>query len=402
MQLLFSKMLAVLAATSLVALTQVQATTLGAALTKADSGLAASPPSESLREASRAGCARAMAQGAVCVAANTRAIELMNARALEAATLVLDVQTGALVAFAATPGSNAPRKGVGQLNVTTPVLPLSLAKLFLVASWWDRGLPESSFDCIRSAAPEQPEPMTLHEMIAIGCDLPAKQMAIALRKSIGAEAVLADLERFGFGPRSKSSRDDSFWAELAPEWRDKLVPTASYTLLSAKTKDSEWADTLSLGETNFIVTVLHVSRFLQAVGNKGMLLPPVARKEVSGGGNTVSNTAAIPRRIMQENTAIRLQAAMRDVVQRGSARAIAHALDGTGWQIGGKTGTGPGPAAIGPQSDGWFAGLVFDPQGGARFTVATFVRHGGRGGGNAAMISAQIARHLIENGSGDR
>jgi cell division protein FtsI/penicillin-binding protein 2 len=44
----------------------------------------------------------------------------------------------------------------------------------------------------------------------------------------------------------------------------------------------------------------------------------------------------------------------------------------------------------------WFAGLVFDPQGRARFTVATYVRHGGRGGENAALISAQLARYLIE------
>ena len=41
------------------------------------------------------------------------------------------------------------------------------------------------------------------------------------------------------------------------------------------------------------------------------------------------------------------------------------------------------------------AGLY--PQGEARFTVATYVRHGGPGGENAAMISAQFARYLIEN-----
>jgi hypothetical protein len=127
----------------------------------------------------------------------------MNARGLEAATLVLDVQTGALVAFGATPGSNAPDKGGAPLMVTTPMVPLSLSKLFLVASWWDRGLPERSFDCTRSATPDKTEPMTIPEMIVIGCDLPAKQMAIELRREVGAEAVLADLERFGFGPRSK-------------------------------------------------------------------------------------------------------------------------------------------------------------------------------------------------------
>ena len=43
------------------------------------------------------------------------------------------------------------------------------------------------------------------------------------------------------------------------------------------------------------------------------------------------------------------------------------------------------------EQDGWFAGLVFDRQGKACYTVATFVRRVGLGGGNAAEISAQLA-----------
>jgi cell division protein FtsI/penicillin-binding protein 2 len=324
-------------------------------------------------------CARAISQGATCEAANKRATELMNARGLEAATAVFEVQTGALIAYAATPGPDAARKDAEPLKVTTPILPLSLTKLFLAASWWDHALPDRSFDCTRSATPDKKEPMTIPDMIVIGCDLPAQQMAIALRKEIGTKGVLAYLERFGFNPKTKS-RDDSFWTEVAPEWREALAPAAAYTLLNDKTSDSNWADTLSLGETNFVVTIPHVSRFLQAVGNNGVLLPPVARKETD---KPASKAAPQSRRIMKENTAMRLQTAMRDVVQRGSAQAIAHTLDGTGWQIGGKTGTGPG---------------LIGPQGKARFTVATFVRHGGRGGENAAMICAELARYLIEKG----
>jgi cell division protein FtsI/penicillin-binding protein 2 len=380
------KMPVALAAASLFSITQILAITPDSASTKTESSPGDSP------------CARALAQGAVCAAANQRATELMNARGLgEAATLVLDVQTGALIAFAAMPGPDGTARPLAQLNVTTPVLPLSLAKLFLVASWWDRSLPERSFDCIRSATPEKTEPMTISEMLVVGCDLPAKQMAIALRKKVGAEAVLADLERFGFGRQSKSARDGVFWADLAPEWRSRLVPAAPYTLLSAGTNDSEWADTFSLGEKNFVVTILHISRFLQAVGNKGRVLALVARKERD---YPVAKPTAISRRLMQEKTALRLQSVMREVVQRGSAQAIAHTLDGTGWQIGGKTGTGPGLGSKGPPYDGWFAGLVFDPQGRARFTVATYVRHGGLGGENAAMICAQLARYLIENSTG--
>jgi len=39
--------------------------------------------------------------------------------------------------------------------------------------------------------------------------------------------------------------------------------------------------------------------------------------------------------------------------------------------------------------------LIFDTHRTARFTVATFVRHGGTGGGNAAKLSADLARYLI-------
>lgn len=45
--------------------------------------------------------------------------------------------------------------------------------------------------------------------------------------------------------------------------------------------------------------------------------------------------------------------------------------------------------------DGWFAGLIFDPQVKARFTVATFVRSGGYGGENAVKVSAAVARYII-------
>jgi cell division protein FtsI/penicillin-binding protein 2 len=323
----------------------------------------------------------------------------MKARNLEAATAIFDVQTGALIAFAATPGPDRKRKDTEPLKGTTPILPLSLTKLLLAASWWDHDLPDRSFDCTRSAAPEKREPMTIPDMIVSGCDLPAKQMAVALRKEIGTDRVLSDLERFGFGARPKASREDSFWSEVSPEWRDALLPAASYTLLNDKTSDADWADAMSLGEKNFITTILHISRFLQAAGNNGVQVSSVARKETD---KPVPARIASAHRIMKETTATRLQSAMRDVVQRGSAQSVAHALDGTGWQIGGKTGTGPGPAPAGPQSDGWFAGLVFDPQGKARFTVATYVRHGGRGGENAAIVSGQLARYLVEPVSSDK
>ncbi|MCA1592039.1 MAG: hypothetical protein LC754_05195 [Acidobacteria bacterium] len=348
-----------------------------------DSALAASP------------CVNALAQRAVCAAANKRALEVMSANRLKAVIVVQDVRTGALVAFAASHPS--------ELDVTTPVSPLSLSKVLLSASWWDNRQPDSSFDSTKgnpnAQNPAYRSRVTVHEMLVGGSDSAGRQSAVALRKSVGTKKVLEDFTRYGFGQQTGLSRDDKFWGGLAPAWRARLTPAPAYVSLSEETKDEEWAETLSLGEINMSVTAFHVSRFLQAVGNDGVVLTPVAREEQSTPSVTKS-AASRPElnnsmRVVQQNTALRIQSAMLDTVQRGTANSIAKTLEDTGWQIGGKTGSGPALLPKGDLVDGWFAGLIFDPQGKARFTVATFVRSGGYGGENAAKISAALGRYII-------
>lgn len=348
-----------------------------------DSALAASP------------CANALARRAVCSTANKRSLEVMGASGLKAVIVVQDVRTGALVAFAASHPS--------ELDVTTPISPLSLAKVLLSASWWDNRQPDTSFDSTKGSPnaqnPAYRSRVTVHEMFVGGSDSAGRQAAVALRKAVGAKKVLEDFARYGFGQRTGLLRDAKFWGELAPAWEARLIPAPAYVSLSEETKDEEWAETLSLGEINMSVTALHISRFLQAVGNNGVMLTPVAREEQSAPSVTESAISRGERnnsiRVMQESTALRLQTAMRDTVQRGTAKSIAKALEDTGWQIGGKTGSGPALLPKGDLVDGWFAGLIFDPQGKARFTVATFVRSGGYGGENAAKISAALARYVI-------
>lgn len=350
------------------------------------------------REASRqlSPCTAAIDIGAVCESANQHAAEIMNAGGLEAFTVVQNVRTGALVVFAASRPES--------LDVTTPVLPLSVSKLLLAASWWDNAQPDRRFDSYRgpadSRAPAQ-RLVTLHEMLVGGSDNAGRLAALALRQSVGTETVLRDFRRYGFGNGPDSRARDGFWKTLSPAYTLRLTPVRDFASLSNATSNADWADTLSLGETNLKVTGLHISRFLQAVGNGGVMLPPVARNEEMARARNLSksNEFAGGFRVMKPYTAQRLQAGMRDAVRRGTAKSIANTLGPRGWTMGGKTGTGPGPAPIGPHSDGWFAGLIFDPQGKARFTVATFVRRGGFGGGNAAKISADIARYLIGNGS---
>jgi membrane peptidoglycan carboxypeptidase len=54
---------------------------------------------------------------------------------------------------------------------------------------------------------------------------------------------------------------------------------------------------------------------------------------------TPGTTGAI--RVISETAALKLQVAIRAVVERGTAKSVAPILADTGWQIGSKTGSGP-------------------------------------------------------------
>ena len=316
-------------------------------------------------------CANEITEGIVCEKANSEALAIMKAGNLQAILVVQNVQSGALVSFAASSPST--------LALNSAVLPLSTVKLILAASLWDH-----TTNMNLASLP------SVSEMLVSGSDDAGRQLALALRKSVGSKAVLDDLDRYGFPAKDRvgSGPDHHFWSDSSAVGR--LKPAVVFHSLSERSTSNEWADTLSIGESRFVVTAFHMSRFLQAIGNDGVMLEPVVRT------GHLPPTPQWSRAVMSKSTSLQLQTAMRDVVKRGTAVSIAQTLADTGWKIGGKTGTGPG--TIGPDSDGWFAGLVFDRLDHARFTVATFVKHGGKGGGNAARISAELARFLVGAG----
>jgi cell division protein FtsI/penicillin-binding protein 2 len=330
-------------------------------------------------------CKQALAQYAVCETANAFANELIESRHLEAVSVVQDVSTGALVLFAAS----EPAK----LDVSTPVLPLSLSKVFLAASWWDHDEPDLKFESIHGTEgaqnPAYRRRVNVHEILVGGSDSAGEKMAIALRKAIGAEAVLADLYRYGF-----NQGNQLFWADVDPQWRKRLLPLPANAFLNGL-NDDEWSSALSIGESHMSISVLQVSRFFQAVGNDGLSCWPVALRITEGSSQIKRRPCIGSKRMMNKATAIQLMDAIQDTVKRGTASGISGTLQETGWSIGGKTGTGGVTGAPFNEQDGWFAGLIFDQVKNARFTVATFVRHGGAGGGNAAEISAELARFLV-------
>jgi cell division protein FtsI/penicillin-binding protein 2 len=331
-----------------------------------------------------AGCKQALARDSVCEAAVAFANGQMRSRHLVAISVVQKVSNGALVLFAAS----EPEK----LDVSTPVLPLSLSKIFLAASWWDHDLPDREFESVHGTEnaenPAYRKWVNAQEILVGGSDSAGIQMGLALRKAMGTQTVLDDLRRFGFNRSGQS-----FWAEVDPEWKIQLkVQTADASL--SDLSDQAWGSALSIGESHMTISALQASQFFQAVGNGGVSCAPVALRLREDSHGVSKQRCIAPSRMMNATTAKRLINAMLDTVKRGTAGGISTALKDVGWSMGGKTGTGGVNGAPTSEQDGWFAGLIFDRKLKARFTVATFTRHGGTGGGNAAEISAAVA-HLL-------
>ncbi len=88
-------------------------------------------------------------------------------------------------------------------------------------------------------------------------------------------------------------------------------------------------------------------------------------------------------------------ATIRLVVERGTGTAVTPHIRGTGWTMGGKTGT----AEVANRPDnGWFAGLILDPERQPRYTVVAFLLGGGPGGRLPAGIGAGMTRFFATGG----
>jgi hypothetical protein len=249
---------------------------------------------------------------------------------------VTEVSSGRQIAYV---GVTAEGKDDSKLAADALVPPLSVIKVFVAAEWIEHGFADTAVDCT-SIGGRAVRRMRVDEMLTTGCDSAGAQMAIILRQKLGAEIVLRDLRRFGL----------------------------SHLTLRADASDADWGTALTLGERDVLASAQEISAFLRAIAQ--------------GEATVVSAEAAR-----------RLRTMLDDVVARGTATSVKDVLAGTGWRIGGKTGTGPGDC--GDHCDGWFASIASDGEM-QRYIILAYVRGKGLGSGVAAHAAAAIARRLAE------
>lgn len=334
----------------------------------------------------------------LCAPATLQAARLLEATGLHGTVIVQDIRNGALLAYAATgTASQAP------FGIKRYALPGSVFKLALSALWWDTGQPDERMPCPAqvSVSPRRPpihnfeshEYASLEaprEMLVVSCNTEAIMMSMELRRRIGPEAYIDGLERMGFAvydsvpPRVPLD----FWNSENAAWLKRMSPPpARVKLRQGRRYDAfEWAQT-AIGQGPVDVTPIAISRFVSAIGNGGVMLPVTLESD---------RLRDLPegRTIMKPNTAARLQQAMLEVVQKGTGVRALPILEGTGWTLGGKTGTAD--VRRGHIPDGWFAGLMFGPDGRPRYSVVVYLQNGGQGGHSAAPVAAMMTRWMAQ------
>ncbi len=332
----------------------------------------------------------------ICAEPTRAAWQLLDATNLNGAVIIQDVQTGALVAYAASGRAEDPPFGIKRYAP-----PGSVFKLAVAALWWEAGLPDTRMPCppyiqtgnarIRNFESHEYESITIPTgMLTVSCNTAAVRMALEMRQQLGVDAFRDAYQRFGFvtysaGPPSAS--ESEFWNTGNPAWAQRMTPPPVRVRFAQRFTAHEWGQ-IAIGQGPVDVTPLSISRFLQAIGNNGVMLPPTIewdRMDRRGEG----------QRIMKQSTSRKLQEAMLSVVDTGTAQVAKARIANTGWDLGGKTGTADVYRA--PRPDAWFAGLMYGPDGRARYTIVVYLQRGGQGGRTPAAIAGEMTKFMASH-----
>jgi len=333
------------------------------------------------------------------------------------AVVVMDVQSGKLLALLSKPGFNTNHfiTGLEQeqwqswlkdirkplLNRTTQAAypPASTLKLVTGLAGLRNHMPlaTGNTQCpgyleladrkLRCWRREGHGNVSLHKGIVRSCDV----YFYELGDQLGMQRLTDEAHLWGFG--------EPTGIVLTPEARGTL-PTTEQRLRDGKVRPWYRGETMitAIGQGYATVTPIQMARFAAAIANGGKILEPTLLAHAA---------ASIVRTVDVEPQHLdKIRHAMRDVI--ADPKGTAHwQLNWTPWPIAGKTGTAQVVTMaqdneeedVIPELDrhkdhAWFMGYA--PFNEPKVAFAVFVEHGGHGGSAAAPVAAAIVRYLAK------
>jgi peptidoglycan glycosyltransferase len=223
-----------------------------------------------------------------------------------------------------------------------------------------------------------------------GQDFGPIDLTTALTNSVN--TVWAEVaERLGKDTMAEYMRRFGFYEDPPMDYPDEqMVPSGEYgpggRVLSPTSRRID-VGRMGIGQDKLLATPLQMASVAQTIANGGVRMEPRLVAQIRDPDGRVIDEP-LPQeaeRVISEDSAAKLSAMMRNVVEQGTGTAAQ--LEGV--DVSGKTGT----AEVGDGTDDlWFIGFT------DRFAVCAMLERqtGGTGGGDAAPIAAEVLNALGE------
>lgn len=198
-------------------------------------------------------------------------------------------------------------------------------------------------------------------------------------RGLGAEKLASYMQKFGFGQVTGIDLPQESAGNVpTPDWKKKVKKEAWYI-----------GDTynLSIGQGDFLVTPLQLTRATAAIANGGRLLQPRLLKSILNKNGTTVDSQIVTNnaQVADDSNLSVVRDGMRQVVLSGSARSFSS----LGVEVAAKTGTAQITASK-TKTHSWFT--AFAPYRSPEIAVSVIVE----GGGEGFSVAAPVAKNIIE------
>ncbi len=310
------------------------------------------------------------------------------------AVVVLDVQTGEVLALVSNPSFDPDRieehwedlleqedapllnRAISGLYPPGSTIKPLIADIALQQNVTDPG---EIFNCtgvldvgggftIRESHEAVHGPVTLGEALRRSCNITFGTLGMRL----GGDGLREGFHRFGFDR----------------PLRGELVETENHLPAFSKLDQGDLAQ-VGLGQSTLLVTPMHMALLAAAMENGGRIMKACLISEILAPDGACLYRA-VPEQWMEVSSPERtklIHSWMETVVSNGTGTAAAV----PGVKIAGKTGTAENPVG---NDHAWFIGSA--DVDGRQIAFAILAEHGGEGGRTAAPIAADIVRSLLE------
>lgn len=319
--------------------------------------------------------------------------KIMDEKVEKGAAVVLDANTGEILAMASRPNYKQyrlkdylDRQGAPLINrAVEGFAPGSIFKIIVLSAALEENITslEEEFICpgyikvggntFKCSSYEEGGHgrITLKDAMAHSCN----SVFIELGMRLGREKILEYARRFGLGEKVSIG---------LPEEKRGFIPQA---------EEVYYADlgNISIGQGSIEITPLQAAQMVLAIVNKGVMQKPYLIKEIVDlNGNIIkAPVVAEGKRIVSEGTSEKVRETLEAVTKYGTG--IYATPDKKAWQSAGKTGT----AEIKKNTyHAWFVGYF--PAKNPRYVISIFVEEGGSGPTKAAPVFREVAERLIE------